>query len=76
MRESVVGPYVTIESGCRVERSVLTDCILDHDVAIKNQIVERALLGARVAVTGTPLSVSLGDDSTVSLPDSADLPTL
>ena len=76
VRESVVGPYVTIESGCRVERSVLTDSIVDQDVAIRNQVVERALLGARVSVTGAPLSANLGDDSTVSPPDSADLPTL
>jgi len=74
--ESVVGPYVTIESGCRVERSVLTDCILAPDVSVKNQVLERALLGERVVVTGSPLSANLGDDSTVSPPDPEDLPSL
>ena len=49
VRESVVGPYVTIESGCRVERSVLADCILDQDVTVKNQVLERALLGQRTS---------------------------
>ena len=32
--ESVIGPYVTVESGCRVERAVLTDCILAEDVSV------------------------------------------
>jgi glucose-1-phosphate thymidylyltransferase len=74
--ESVIGPYVTIESGCRVERSVLTDCILDQDVTVKNRVLERALLGQRVSVTGTPLSANLSDDSTLSPPGSEELPTL
>jgi glucose-1-phosphate thymidylyltransferase len=73
---SVIGPYVTVESGCRVERSVLTDCILDEDVSVKNQILERALLGQRTTLAGTPLSANLGDDSTVRPPDQADLPAL
>lgn len=76
IRESVVGPYVTIEAGCRVERSVLSDCILSPDVSVQNQVLERALLGERVAITGMPLSANLGDDSTVSPVDAEDLPTL
>src|SRR5262249_50746103 len=41
VRESVIGPYVTVESGCRIERSVLSDCILDEQVIVRNQILER-----------------------------------
>ncbi len=73
---SVVGPYVTIESGCRVERSVLADTILDEGVSVKHQILERTLLGRRVALQGTPLSANLGDDSTLSAPDGEELPAL
>jgi len=76
IRESVVGPYVTIEARCRVERSVLSDCILSPDVSVQNQVLERALLGERVAITGMPLSANLGDDSTVSPVDAEALPTL
>ncbi len=74
--DSVIGPYVTIESGCRVERSVLTDCILAEDVSIKNQVLERALLGPRASLAGTPLSANLGDDSTIAPPDQEELPSL
>jgi glucose-1-phosphate thymidylyltransferase len=76
VRESVVGPYVTIESGCRVERSVLADAILDEGVTVKNQILERTLLGRRVSLQGTAMSANLGDDSTISAPDDEDLPAL
>jgi glucose-1-phosphate thymidylyltransferase len=76
VRESVIGPYVTVESGCRVERSVLTDCILDQGVAVKNQILDRALLGERVSLVGSPLSANLGDDAWINPTDDEELPSL
>ncbi len=74
--ESVIGPYVTVESGCRVERSVLTDCILAEEVTIREQVVARSLLGRRASLIGSPQSVNLGDDATVSPPDTEPLPAL
>jgi len=76
VRESVIGPYVTVESGCRIERSVLSDCILDEQVMVEHQILERCLLGPRARLSGTPLSANLSDDSTVTAPDSEPLPEL
>jgi len=73
---SVIGPYVTVETGCRVERSVLTDCILAEDVAVTSQVLERTLLGARTALVGTPLSANLGDDAPLGPPDTEELPSL
>jgi glucose-1-phosphate thymidylyltransferase len=74
--QSVVGPYVTIEAGCRVERSVLTDCILDQDVTVRDQVLERCLLGRRASVQGRPLSLNVGDDGAISPPDDEPLPSL
>ena len=73
---SVIGPYVTIESGCRVSRSVLTDCILDEHVTLANAVLERSHLGTRVQLSGTPVAANLGDDATVSPPDPEPLPSL
>ena len=73
---SVIGPYVTVETGCRVERSVLTDCILAEDVTVTSQVLERTLLGPRTALVGTPLSANLGDDATLGPPDTEELPSL
>jgi glucose-1-phosphate thymidylyltransferase len=74
--ESVIGPYVTVESGCRIERSVLTDTILDEGVTVSNQILSRSLLGCRAHLSGTPVSANLGDDATLAAPDSEPLPSL
>jgi glucose-1-phosphate thymidylyltransferase len=76
IRESVIGPYVTVEAGCTIERSVLTDCILDEDVSVKNQVLDRALLGRRATLAGASLSLNLGDDSTLGPTDDEALPAL
>jgi glucose-1-phosphate thymidylyltransferase len=74
--QSVIGPYVTVESGCRVERSVLSDTIMAPDVAVTNQILERTILGERTTVVGTPLSANLGDDTSLGPPSQDELPSL
>jgi glucose-1-phosphate thymidylyltransferase len=58
-----IGPYVSIESGCRVERSVLTDCILDEGATVRDGVLARSLLGPPRKVEGSPLSLNVGDDS-------------
>jgi glucose-1-phosphate thymidylyltransferase len=74
--ESVIGPYVTVEAGCRVERSILSDCILDEGVSVSNQVLERCLLGQRARISGSPLSANIGDDAAVGPVDSDPLPSL
>ncbi|MGE3912284.1 MAG: sugar phosphate nucleotidyltransferase [Chloroflexota bacterium] len=74
--ESVIGPYVTVESGCHVERSVLRDTILDRDASVKHQVLERTHLGERASLVGTPLSANLSDDATLGPPDQNELPAL
>ena len=74
--ESVIGPYVTVESGCRVERAVLADCILAEESVVRDQVLTRSLLGRRARVVGTPASVNIGDDSTLTPPSTEPLPAL
>jgi glucose-1-phosphate thymidylyltransferase len=74
--ESVIGPYVTVESGCRVERAIMSDCILDEGCVVRDGVLTRSLLGRRARFIGAPLATNVGDDSTVSPPSSEPLPTL
>ena len=76
VRESVIGPYVTVESGCRVERSVLSDCVLDQGATIRDQVAARSLLGRRAVLEGSPVSANVGDDSAVTPPSTDPLPSL
>ena len=76
VRDSVIGPYVTVESGCRVERAVLSDCIVDEKSVVENQVLTRSLLGRRARLVGVPTSANLGDDATLAPPNMEELPTL
>ncbi len=73
---SVIGPYVSIESGCRVERSVLSDCILEEHSTVTDRILIRSIVGRRSRVTGAPESLNVGDDSSLTPPPSEPLPEL
>jgi glucose-1-phosphate thymidylyltransferase len=74
--ESVIGPYVTVESGCRVERAVLADCILDQASVVRESVVARSLLGRRAQLIGAPVGANIGDDSVLAPPSAEPLPTL
>ena len=74
--ESVIGPYVTVESGCRVERSVLSDCVLDVSTTVRDQVLTRTLLGRRARALGSPLALNLGDDASIAPPSTEPLPSL
>ncbi|MCC6175141.1 MAG: NTP transferase domain-containing protein [Chloroflexi bacterium] len=74
--QSVVGPYVTVEKGCRIERSILSDCILDKGAEVSQQVLSRCMLGQRARLEGRPLSANIGDDSSVTPPGTEPLPSL
>ena len=76
VRESVIGPYVTVEAGCRVERAVLADCILDEKSVVENQVLTRSLLGRRARLVSAPTSANVGDDAALTPPTPDPLPTL
>ncbi|MFN8523357.1 MAG: sugar phosphate nucleotidyltransferase [Chloroflexota bacterium] len=73
---SSIGPYVTIESGCRVVRSVLSDAILDQECQVEDSVLTRSLLGQRVAIRECTGAFNLGDDSSAGPPGTEPLPVL
>ncbi len=76
VRESVIGPYVTVEEGCRVERAVLSDCIMDQHSVVENRVLSRSLMGQRARLIGDPLAANVGDDAVLAPAGTQELPTL
>ncbi|MCW3123268.1 MAG: nucleotidyltransferase [Flavipsychrobacter sp.] len=64
VKNSVVGPYVSLEKGVQVEDSRLKNCIIQSDSIVKNAQLESSMLGKSVTYIGTPEALSLGDFST------------
>lgn len=62
----VLGPYASIGPGCRIVGSIVRDTIACGSNTIEDSVLSGSVLGFRASVTGRPVSVCLGDDSTIS----------
>jgi glucose-1-phosphate thymidylyltransferase len=60
---AVIGPNVSIGSGCVVEDAVLRDCIVDDGSHIKGMLLVNSLVGSRAIVEGELNEVNIGDDA-------------
>lgn len=64
VRNSVVGPFVSLESSVRIEDSRIQNSIIQSDSIVKNAAVENSMLGKNVNYSDKPRELSLGDFST------------
>ncbi len=69
MENSVIGPYVSIGSGCRIRNSTITDSILEADCMITDVRLDRSLVGRQTIIQGCGnaqvFRLNVGDDSSV-----------
>lgn len=66
VRNSVVGPNVSLEAGVVVEDSRISDSIIQANSMVKNSVMVNSLLGKHVTYSETPSQLSIGDFSTQS----------
>jgi glucose-1-phosphate thymidylyltransferase len=64
---SIVGPYVSLGAGCRVERSILSDSILEDEAEVLNVILEGSLVGRRAHIQRRAAVINAGDQTVVIL---------
>jgi glucose-1-phosphate thymidylyltransferase len=67
VESSVIGPYASLGAGCRVERSVVRDSIVEDGAQIRGAVLERSLLGERAIVQGRTSIINAGDDAEMTL---------
>jgi glucose-1-phosphate thymidylyltransferase len=65
LERSVVGPYVSIESGSTITASVVRNSIIRAQVSVRDAVIDNSMLGTRSAIQGRALDLSLGDDCTM-----------
>jgi len=65
VRNSTIGPYVSLAAGCAVEDSLLTDCIVDSGTTITHSILSSSLVGRNVLVEDFKGTLDLGDNSSI-----------
>ena len=63
VRNAIIGPYVSMSAGCRIQDSIVRNSILEEGAQVTNIIMEDSLLGRGVLVTGQVLHLNMGDQS-------------
>lgn len=61
LKNSVVGPYVSIGANCKVENSVISDTIIQDSSTITNSNLSGSMIGSFVQCEGTSSDLNLGD---------------
>lgn len=64
IRNSVVGPNVSLEAGVSVTDARISDSIIQCDSVVKNACIHNSMLGKSVTYSKQPSALSLGDFST------------
>jgi len=62
---SVVGPDVSVASGCTIKGSVIRDSILDEEAYIENAALEKSLIGKKALVRDNIRRLNVSDDSEI-----------
>ena len=64
IKNSVVGPFVSLESGATVEDSRISNSIIQANSIVKNATLDNSLIGKHVTFVDKTLDLSIGDFST------------
>lgn len=61
LKNSVVGPYVSVGKGSLIESSVIKNSIVQSKTILKNKLIENSMLGNNVTLEGRTENLSVGD---------------
>ena len=65
IKNSIIGPYVTIAANCEIEDSIIRDSIVDEESYIKDAMLRDSLVGRKVDLIGRYRRLNLGDSAFV-----------
>lgn len=65
IKDSTVGPHVSLGKNTQVTNSIIKDSLIQDDTLIANAQLEKAMIGSHVIFDGKFKSVSLGDYSSL-----------
>lgn len=65
IKNSIIGPNVTISEDAVIEHSILRDCIIGERAHIANRVLADSLVGKDASVIGTFQRMNVGDSSEI-----------
>ncbi len=66
IKNSVIGPHVSIEAGTTIENSIVQNSIIQSNSYIRYQVLTESMIGHSVQLDGNPKVLNVGDFSTQS----------
>jgi glucose-1-phosphate thymidylyltransferase len=66
IKNSIVGPHVSIGSDTSIENSIVTNSIIQSNSFIENANMDNSMVGNNVKYTGRVVDVSIGDYTRLS----------
>lgn len=67
VRDSILGPHVSVAAGCVVEQSIVKDSIINVGNEVRDMVLHGSILGDSVQLVGVSLRMNIGDDSLVEM---------
>ncbi len=67
VKNSIIGPHVSIAAGSVIENSVIRDSIINSENKVSNLILDHSLLGDSVTLIGSPRRMNIGDHSLIEM---------
>jgi glucose-1-phosphate thymidylyltransferase len=67
IKNCIIGPFVSINDGVRVESCVIKNSILNSNSVVKNTVIENSFIGANNSIDGSTISINTGDFTILKL---------
>jgi glucose-1-phosphate thymidylyltransferase len=67
VRDSVIGPNVSIASGCLIERGIIRDSIINSNSVVRNMVLTDTILGDNVQLISSARKMNIGDHSMIEM---------
>ena len=67
VRNSIIGPFVSLATGSVVENSVIRDSIINANSTVRSLVLEGSILGDAVTLAGSPRRMNIGDYSLIEM---------
>jgi glucose-1-phosphate thymidylyltransferase len=68
VRDSILGPHVSVAAGSVVEQSIIRESIINSHGEVRNMVLHESILGDSVHLTGAYRRMNIGDHSLIELP--------
>jgi len=67
IENSLIGPYVSIAGGSKVNQAIINDSIINENAKVENVLLTQSLIGENALVRGQYSRLNVGDSSQIEL---------